>query len=221
MLIAGRRHCLRYLLDMDVIDSTPARLPKFVLKRYKERNILNLKEIKQLYEVCETRQDKALLSLAYGCGLRRSEIEKLDTSDVHIHSGVIVIRDSKNHRSRTIPLADNVLRDLKEFILYERMKYININKPAQHAFFINNAGLRKKGDKFNNRLKQLIERTKNPEILSKNITLHCLRHSIATHLLDNGATIEFVQHFLGHSQIDTAHIYSKRRMQRMKILSQI
>ncbi|MCX6232930.1 MAG: tyrosine-type recombinase/integrase [Bacteroidetes bacterium] len=210
-----------YLLDMDVIDSTPARLPKFVLKKFKERNILSLDEIIQLYEVCETRQDKALLSLAYGCGLRRSEIEKLDTSDLHIQSGVIVIRDSKNHRSRTIPLADNVLRDLKEYILYERMKYINVNKPAQPAFFINNTGLRKKGDKFNIRLKQLIERTKNSEILNKNITLHCLRHSIATHLLDNGATIEFVQHFLGHSQIDTAHIYSKRRMQRMKILSQI
>ncbi|MFA6924709.1 MAG: tyrosine-type recombinase/integrase [Bacteroidales bacterium] len=210
-----------FLLDTDVVDSSPARLPKFVLKKYKERNILTLEEIKQLYNACETRQDKAMLSLAYGCGLRRSELEKLDASDVHIQKGVVVIRDSKNHKSRTIPLSDNVLKDLKEYIIYERMKYININTTPEHALFINQWGRRKKGDDMNERLKQLIERTQNPEILRKEITLHCLRHSIATHLLDNGATIEFVQHFLGHSNIDTAHIYSKRRMQRLKILSQI
>ena len=210
-----------YLIDMDIVDSSPARLPKFVLKKYKQRNILTLEEIKQLYEACETKQDKAMLSLAYGCGLRRSEIVKLDTSDVHLQKGVVVIRDSKNHRSRTIPLADNVLRDIKEYLLYERMNYINIGKSPEHSFLINKLGLRKQGNDLNLRLKQLLERTHNPEILRKEITLHCLRHSIATHLLDNGATIEFVQHFLGHSQIDTAHIYSKRRKQQMKILSQI
>lgn len=210
-----------YLIDMEFIDNSPARLPKFVLKKYKQRNILTIEEIKQLYEVCETRQDKAMLSLAYGCGLRRSEIVKLDTSDVHIHQGVIVVRDSKNHKSRTIPLSDNVLMYLKEYILYERMNSINTSKISENSFLINRLGLRKQGNDLHLRLKYLIEKTHNPEILKKEITLHCLRHSIATHLLDNGATIEFVQHFLGHSDIDTAHIYSKRRKQQMKILSQI
>ncbi|MFA6925293.1 MAG: tyrosine-type recombinase/integrase [Bacteroidales bacterium] len=210
-----------YLLDTDVIDSSPARLPKFTLKRFKERNILTLEEVKQLYNVCESRKDRAIISLAYGCGLRRSELEKLDTSDVHLQKGVVIIRDSKNHKSRAIPLSDNVLKDLKEYVLNERMNYIQLDKTPTHALFINELGLRKRGADINKRLKQLIEKTQNPEILKKEITLHCLRHSIATHLLDNGATIEFVQHFLGHSNIDTAHIYSKKRKQRIKILSQI
>ncbi|PLX01112.1 MAG: hypothetical protein C0594_14415 [Marinilabiliales bacterium] len=59
------------------------------------------------------------------------------------------------------------------------------------------------------------------DIVNKKITLHSLRHSIATHLIDNGATIEFVQEFLGHSEIDTAHIYAKRRKQKLKIISQL
>lgn len=210
-----------YLIDIEVIDNSPARLPKFILKRCKERNILTVEEIKLLYKVCETKEDKAILSLAYGCGLRRSEIEKLETSDVHFYKGIVVVRDSKNHRSRTIPMADNVLKDLKEYILYERMNNIKGNISPDHSFFINKSGLRKKGADMNLRLKKIIEKTHNVSIIKKEITLHCLRHSIATHLLDNGATIEFVQKFLGHCHIDTALIYTKRRKQQMKILNQI
>lgn len=212
-----------YLLDTGELDSSPARLPRFTMKKYQERNILTTEEVNQLYDVCQTVQDKALLSVAYGCGLRRSEIEQLDASDVHLSKGILVVRDGKNHKSRTIPLSDRVLNDLKEYIIYERMKYIQAvnNKVSTHALFINARSERKSGAHLNARLKQLIELTQNPELIKKEITLHCLRHSIATHLLDNGATIEFVQQFLGHSQIDTAHLYAKKRKQRMKILSQI
>ena len=210
-----------YLLDTDVIENSPARLPKFSLKRFKERNILTIEEVKQLYAVCETKQDRAMISLAYGCGLRRSELEHLDSSDVLLQKGMLIIRDSKNHKNRTIPLSDIVLKDIKEYILYERVDNIQPHTLPSHAFFITKAGVRQKGEDMNNRLKQLIEKTQNPEITRKEITLHCLRHSIATHLLDNGATIEFVQHFLGHSDIDTVHIYAKKRKQRTKLMSQM
>jgi integrase/recombinase XerD len=210
-----------YLLDTGEIESSPARLPKFVLKKYKERNILSSEEITLLYKMCETMQDRAIISLAYGCGLRRSELEKLDTTDVHLQQGIVVIRDSKNHKSRVVPMSDGVLKDIKEYILYERMKYIMPGKVIDHTLFINYRGVRKTGESMNKRLKELIQKTQSPELIRKEITLHCLRHSIATHLLDNGATIEFIQQFLGHSLIDTAHLYAKRRKQRMKILSQL
>ena len=60
-----------------------------------------------------------------------------------------------------------------------------------------------------------------PEIEAKGITLHCLRHSIATHLLDRGATIEFVRDFLGHAEIDTVHIYAKRRKLKQLLYNRI
>jgi integrase/recombinase XerD len=210
-----------YLLDTEEIEYSPARLPKFSRKKYKERNILTVEEINQLYQTCESKQDKAIISLAYGCGLRRSELEKLNTNDVHLHKGIIVIRDSKNHKSRTVPMSDRVLKDIKEYIIYERMKYFNKSSIPEYALFINMRGFRRSGAEMNNRLKQMIQNTHNTAMIEKEITLHCLRHSIATHLLDNGATLEFVQHFLGHSDIDTALIYSKRRKLKLIIQNQI
>jgi len=165
-------------------------------------------------------QDRAIISLAYGCGLRRSELQNLNVSDVYIDRGIIIIRDSKNHKNRTVPMSEGVLKDIREYLIYERMKYFN-KGISTYAFFVNNRGVRKNGMDINNRLKQLIIKTQNPIMVGKEITLHCLRHSIATHLLDNGATIEFVKQFLGHSDIDTAMLYSKRRKLKLKILNQL
>lgn len=213
-----------HLRDIKQLDASPVQLPKFSLNSYQQRNILTVEEIKQLYSVCENKRDKALLSVAYGCGLRRSEIEKLNTGDVLFHKGVLIVKEGKNGKSRMLPLSNSVLKDLKEYVMYERTNYIlnNPNKTIDHtAFFINNVGTRKKGLAMNNRLKHLIKRTQSAAIQQKNITLHCLRHSIATHLLDQGAGIEFVQKFLGHALMDTAHLYSKRRKQKTTLLKEI
>ena len=63
---------------------------------------------------------------------------------------------------------------------------------------------------------RIVKRTNDDALISKNITLHCLRHSIATHLLENGAGAEFVKSFLGHTEIDTVQLYAKRRKQNYK-----
>lgn len=211
-----------YLLDTEHIETSPAQIPKFQLSRRKERNICTLEEIKQLYEACETKRDKALISIAYGCGLRRTEIQNLNTSDVLLNKGVLLVREGKGGKYRSIPLSNNSLKDLKEYIIYERPSSINPNQSGNiHALFLNSVGSRVLGDKHNIRLKYLLNKTKNQELIKKEITLHCLRHSFATHLLDNGATIEFVQKLLGHSEIDTAHLYSKKRKQRLSIMHQL
>jgi len=215
-LIKGQLFALRlffdYLLDMEIIESSPARLPKFQLNKYKQRNILTVDEVKILYSQCECKRDVAIISLAYGCGLRRSEMFNLNTNDIQLYRGTLTVRDGKGGKSRTIPVSDMMLKNIKDYIIYERPKYILNNMLEESpAFFINNNGNRMKADKLNERLKELIGKTYNEKIIAKGITLHCLRHSIATHLLDKGATIDFVQNFLGHSDIDTSHIYAKRR----------
>ena len=107
--------------------------------------------------------------------------------------------------------------DLKDYLIYERAKYITKNNyESNPSFLINNQGTRMNGEMLNSRLKELIKLTKNYSLEQKEITLHCLRHSIATHLMDNGANIEFVQALLGHAEIDTAHLYSKRRKQQLR-----
>lgn len=214
-----------HLLDTRQISSSPAHLPKFNLGRTKERNILSIEEVRQLYSSCESKRDKALLSVAYGCGLRRSEIVKLNTGDVLFHKGMLMVKEGKNGKSRIIPLSDKVLNDLKEYVIYERPSLLSRNPhPSaedRDAFFINNIGTRKKGLAMLSRLKLIIAKTQNFAIIRKDITLHCLRHSIATHLLDSGATIQFVQQFLGHALMDTSHLYSKRRKQKSALLREI
>jgi integrase/recombinase XerD len=212
-----------YLLDTAQISGSPVRLPKFNIAAYKERNIATVEEIKQIYAMTETMFDKALLGLAYGCGLRRSEIFKLNTSDIDFHKGMLTVRSGKFGKTRTIPISDNVLRDFKNYLIYERSGKI---KPTlgilSPAFLINtNTGYREYAQGLNDRIKALVLKTKNMELIRKNITLHCLRHSIATHLLDNGASIEFVQRFLGHEMLDTTHIYSKKRKQRQILKEEI
>lgn len=206
-----------YLIDTGELESSPARLPKFQFGKYKERNICSVEEIKELYDACESKRDKAILSIAYGCGLRRSEIQNLNTNDVLIHKGLLLVRNGKNNKSRSVPLSNNVMKELKEYLIYERAKYFTQNNfEASPSFLINNRGNRMNGTMLNDRLKELIKRTNNYALQQKEITLHCLRHSIATHLIDMGANIEFVQSLLGHSEIDTAHLYSKRRKQQLQ-----
>lgn len=206
-----------YLISIDELETSPAKLPKFQIAKHKERNICTVDEIKLLYNACESKRDKAILSIAYGCGLRRSEIQNLNTSDVILHKGVLVVRNGKNNKARQVPLSDNVLKDLKDYVIYERAKYFTKNNfENTNAFLINNQGNRMDGASLNDRLKELIKRTNNYSLEQKEITLHCLRHSIATHLVDNGANIEFVQTLLGHAEIDTAHLYSKRRKQQLR-----
>ncbi|HXA02803.1 MAG TPA: tyrosine-type recombinase/integrase [Cytophagaceae bacterium] len=211
-----------FLLDIGEIENTPASLPKFNLAKGKERNIVTLEEITQIYKACELKRDRALISIAYGCGLRRTEIYRLNLSDVSLSKGILTVRRGKGDKSRTIPLSDNVLKDLKEYVIYERPKYfIHCRKDPSHAFLVGNVGKRIGIESLNKRVKQIIERTKNFKLLQKEITLHCLRHSIATHLIDKGASIEFVQIFLGHAEIDTTHIYSKKRKQQMKVMQMV
>ncbi len=211
-----------YLLDAGEIESSPARIPKFQITKTKERQICSIEEIKQLYDACQSKRDRAILALAYGCGLRRSEINKLNTTDILIHKGTLLVREGKFKKSRTIPLSNTVILDLKEYLIYERAKYFSENNyESTPSFLINNQGNRMNGEMLNARLKELINSTNNYALQQKEITLHCLRHSIATHLIDMGANIEFVQSLLGHAEIDTAHLYSKRRKQRLNILHQI
>ena len=202
-----------YLIDTGQIENSPARLPKFIINDYKERNICTVSEMKMLYKFCVNNRETALLSIAYGCGLRRNEIYCLNTNDVVLSKGYLIVRCGKNNKSRTVPLSKKIIYDIKNYIITERDIYLknSTSMNFNQALFINNNGTRMRGAMLNNCLKNIIKRTDNLRLIKKNITLHCLRHSIATHLSNRGANIEFIQQFLGHSEIDTATIYSKQR----------
>lgn len=208
-----------HLIDSGILEGSPVHIPKFIMGSSASRNVVTLAEIRLLFKACGDKRERALLSIAYGCGLRRTEMVMLNKEDVDLTEGILTVRSGKFGKTRTVPLSDFVMNDLREYVIQERPKLLEFGDGTK-AFFVNNWGNRMQGLAMLTYLKKIIIRTKDQKLKQKGITLHCLRHSIATHLLDNGAEMEFVQRMLGHSMIDTTHIYSKRRKQKNIILEQ-
>lgn len=174
--------------------------------------ILTVPEIKELYAVAESLKEKAVLSLFYGCGLRRTEGEKLDLKDIHFRSNVLYVREGKGSKRRAVPLSEKVKQDLKNYALKER--YL---KPGETAFITNTKGRRTSGNSYNKILKTLLARTE----IKKEITLHSLRHSIATHLLELGLSLEYVRDFLGHKHLESTQIYTRIKSKQLWNLNSI
>jgi integrase/recombinase XerD len=143
-------------------------------------------------------QLKLIFVLYYGCGLRRDEGYKLTISDINFDKKTIFIRQGKNYKDRIIPMNTGVCDALKDYIY----NYRNLLKTYHKRLFINTTGT------LNKSLQDLQKVTENETIQSKKITLHILRHSIATHLLQNGMSIENIALFLGHSSLESTQIYT-------------
>jgi integrase/recombinase XerD len=182
--------------------------------------ILSQQEIALIYNSIKNKRDKAFFSIAYGCGLRRTELECLNVADVILNKGLLIIRSGKNDKRREIPMSNKVIQDVEKYLYYYRDKFLLPNH-INPALFISNKGKRIRGAQFYQKLKSIIKKTKDEEIINKNITLHSLRHSISSHLIDNGGSIEDVKRFLGHDDIDTSHIYTRRRKMKNLILKNI
>jgi len=196
---------LGYALDLGKINSNPASHLKFSYPDEEvHRRIFTQTEIKQLYRATETEQEKAVLHMAYGCGLRVNEISQLNKEDIRLTENLIIVQRGKNSKRRLVPISDRISREMEAFIFSLESK--------TSAIFIHSKGGRMKQWTLNKLLKNLIKRTDfgnemTTEELNK-IGIHTLRHSIATHLLQNGMKLEQVQQFLGHSFIESTEIYT-------------
>lgn len=185
-----------------------------------ERTVLDQDEIKQLYQATETAQERAILSLAYGCGLRVGELVKCNVEDIRLREKILIVPQGKGNKRRVVPMSSGVAKDLSNYYYNERDELTKGRdfKPNQNAFMLHSRGGRMQKDTYNKHLKVLIERTGNLELKEKQITVHSLRHSIATHLLEQGIAVEQVRMFLGHSQLETTQIYTHISKEQLKEL---
>jgi len=115
------------------------------------------------------------------------------------------VRKGKGYRERFVPITKQGLQHLQNY-LYDARPYFM--KDKNEAFLITQTGKRLDGQMMLIRLKQLIQLTANVELQNKDIHLHTLRHSIATHLLQNGMKLERIKEFLGHSSLESTQIYT-------------
>lgn len=169
-----------------------------------QRNILTQEEIKTLYKTAQNLEETILLHLCYGCGLRRSEAQDLNIKDVNFEQKLLFVRKGKGKKRRVIPLTEKITTDLQEYYKQNQW-YRNEN---QESFLINIQGNRITGTSLYENFKKLLQKTK-INTSDATICLHSLRHSIATHLLENEMSIEMVRNFLGHQNLKTTQIYTR------------
>lgn len=186
-----------------------------------KREILSQEEVKELYQHTVNHQEKAILSIAYGCGLRVSELVAMDIADIKLREGILIVRKGKGSKRRVVPMSGRVIEDLSEYYDNEREALTQGRdyKKGQQAFMLNSRGGRMQKYTYNKRLRAMILRTGNEEIERRKITIHNLRHSIATHLIERGVSVEQVREFLGHSQLESTEVYtriSRKQIKQMK-----
>ncbi|MGM9987038.1 MAG: site-specific tyrosine recombinase XerD [Bacillaceae bacterium] len=176
--------------------------------------VLSLGEVEKLLQAPDVSKpfgmrDKAMLELLYATGLRVSELINLDLSDVHLSMG-FVRTVGKGSKERIVPLGHHAAEAIEAYIANGRPRLVG--KQHTEALFLNHHGNRLTRQGFWKILKRL---TKEAGI-EKELTPHTLRHSFATHLLENGADLRAVQEMLGHADISTTQIYTHVTKTRLK-----
>lgn len=174
------------------------------------KTILTESEIERLYKVCADDKERSILSLAYGCGLRVGEMEKLQIKDIYFDDQYLIVQKGKGNKRRAVPMSTGVIKDLKSYYYHQR-NHLTTGRdynPKDKAMMLNKRGGRMREWTYNSTLRSLIERSESQEIKTKKIGMHNLRHSIATHLLHRGLDINQVRQFLGHVLLSTTQIYT-------------
>ncbi len=194
----------------EIINNKPAVLTEEEIKQLYNATYIIPQQNKygrpvEFYEVLQQR-DRAMLSIFYGCGLRRNEGYHLDSNDIHIESAIVHVRRGKGYKERFVPISKKGMEHITAYLYDARPMMIRDNK--EEAFFLNHSGKRLGGQMLMKSLQSLVKRTGNQELQQKEIGLHTLRHSIATHLLANGMGLEKIKDFLGHSSLESTQIYT-------------
>jgi len=159
-------------------------------------NVLSKEEIKLILNAHSNIKHKMMLSLIYSCGLRCGEL--LALKPVHIDSkrNIVLLKNAKGKKDRIVPLSSLILEMLRD--------YYKIYKPKTYLFEGQNAGELYSEKSLQSVLKQALQKAK----ITKPVTLHWLRHSYATHLMESGTDLRYIQELLGHSSSKTTEIYT-------------
>ncbi|MEM1406301.1 MAG: tyrosine-type recombinase/integrase [Bacteroidota bacterium] len=158
------------------------------------------------YKALQSR-DRAMLAIYYGCGLRRNEGINVDVGDINFDRSILHVRKGKNYKERFVPISKTNRNYLTEYI-YDHRPQLLKNRKSEALFIGIRHTTRVDSQTLAMRLKNLQSQTQDTELQQKEIGLHTLRHSIATHLLKAGMKLDSIKQFLGHSSLDSTQIYT-------------
>ena len=170
-------------------------------------NVLSKEEVKKILDAHSNLKHKAMLSMIYSCGLRRSELLNLKFSDIDSKRNIVIIRQSKGKKDRITPLSAKILDLLRS--------YYKEYSPKTYLF----EGQEKNTQYSARSLEEVLKKSVRLASINKPVTLHWLRHSYATHLLESGTDLRYIQELLGHNSSKTTEIYthvSTKNIQQIK-----
>ncbi|WP_419869559.1 site-specific tyrosine recombinase XerD [Chryseobacterium sp. CT-SW4] len=213
--ISSIKAFFKFLVEDEAREDNPATLlegPKLGLYL---PDTLSLIDINRIIEAIEINSDlgkrnQCIIEVLYGCGLRVSELIDLKISNINFKENYIKV-NGKGNKARFVPLADYTSKLLKNFILEVRPKS-KINKKYEDWLFLNSRGTSMSRVIVFLIIKELTDKAG----ISKKISPHTFRHSFATHLLQNGADLRYIQEMLGHSSITTTEIYTHLKTEELR-----
>ena len=211
--IASLKNFYAWLKQNGEIDEVPTGRLVPEKASHKLPEILTAREVELLLEQpeCTDRKgyrDRAMLELLYATGIRVTELISLDVTDVNLSAGIITCRG--RDKVRSIPLYPAALKALKDYIEFIRPDMIAA--PSERSLFVNISGERMSRQGF----WKIVKSYQQKAGIEKDITPHTLRHSFATHLLENGADLRSIQEMLGHADISSTQIYSQLVKKQLK-----
>jgi integrase/recombinase XerD len=169
--------------------------------------VLSKEAVKAILQAHQNVKHRTMLSLIYACGLRRGELLNLKPEDIDSNRGMLRINQGKGKKDRLVPVGKKMLDLLQEYTGYE--------KPKVYLFEGQMVG-----QKYNERsLQQVLKQALKKTNLKQPVTLHWLRHSYATHLLESGTDLRYIQELLGHTASRTTEIYthvSEKSLEKIK-----
>lgn len=213
-MISSLRGFHQFLRQERITEHDPMQHIDSPKKAQKLPSTLSLEEVTTLIETPDTTKplgirNRTMLEVMYATGLRVSEVVNLKIGDLHLTMGLLQTV-GKGEKERIIPLGDYAIQWIETYLEQARPRLVK-KRPEETHLFVNHHGhaLSRQGVWKN--LKQIVREAG----IDKEVTPHTLRHSFATHLLENGADLRIVQELLGHSDISTTQIYTHITKQRM------
>lgn len=205
-LVAGIHSFYRFLLYHKYIEQDPSELIETPKKEQHLPEVLSLEEIDKMIAQInlsknESHRNRAIIEMLYGSGLRVSELVNLRLSDIYLQEGYMRIT-GKGSKQRLVPISAEATKWFQYWLIDRNA--LNIKPEASDIAFLNRYGRQLTRAMIFTIIKQLATAAG----ITKNISPHTLRHSFATHLLQNGADLRVIQQLLGHESISTTEIYT-------------
>ena len=181
-------------------------LPKAILSVEEVETIIGLPDISTPYGI----RDRAILETLYSTGIRRMELVNLSVYDIDAGRKTLLVKEGKGRKDRLLPLGERALHWVEHYRLEARPQLLTNHD--EKALFLTDYG----EPWLRNRLSELIKKYLHHAKIDKPGACHLFRHAMATHMLDNGADIRFIQMMLGHSDLSTTQIYTQVSIEKLR-----